>query len=102
YITAVNWHLTAAEAGFVIEDCGAKALFVSAEAADAVGGALPSVPVRVAFGGTVTGYEDYETVLAAQPDAPLGDQPRGQDMLYSSGTTGRPKGIKPPLPEGRV
>lgn len=111
YITAVNWQLTAAEAGFVIEDCGAKALFVSAEAADTVGGELPGVPVRVMFGAdgqgyqnhkSYEGYEGYETVLAAQPDAPLGDQPRGQDMLYSSGTTGRPKGIKPPLPEGQV
>ncbi len=102
YVTAVNWHLTAAEAGFVIDDCGADALFVSAEAAEAVGGELPAVAHRVAFGGPVPGYDDYDAVLAAQPDAPLGAQPRGQDMLYSSGTTGRPKGIKPPLPEGEV
>ncbi len=102
YITAVNWQLTAAEAGFVIEDCGATALFVSAEAAEAVGGELPRLPQRVVFGGTREGYEDYEAVLAAQPDTPLDGQPRGQDMLYSSGTTGRPKGIKPPLPEGEV
>ncbi len=102
YITAVNWQLTAAEAGFVIDDCGARALFVSAEAAAAVDGELPAVPHRVAFGGTVAGYDDYDAVLSAQPDAPLDGQPRGQDMLYSSGTTGRPKGIRPPLPEGAV
>ena len=102
YITAVNWHLTADEAAFVITDCGASALFVSAEAAAAVDGALPRTEHRVAYGGAVDGYADYEAVLAAQPDAPLDGQPRGQDMLYSSGTTGRPKGIKPPLPEGEV
>lgn len=102
YITAVNWNLTAAEAGFVIDDCGASALFVSAEAAASVSGDLPSVPHRAAFGAAVPGYDDYEEVLADQPDAPLDGEPRGQDMLYSSGTTGRPKGIKPPLPEGSV
>src|SRR5690606_30879721 len=36
YITVVNWHLTAAEAAYIVDDCGAKALIVSAGAADAV------------------------------------------------------------------
>lgn len=102
YITAVNWQLTPEEAAFVITDCEATALFASAKAANAVGGEMPGVAHKVAFGGGIPGFDDYETVLASQPDAPLEGQPRGQDMLYSSGTTGRPKGIKPALPDGQV
>jgi long-chain acyl-CoA synthetase len=48
------------------------------------------------------GYDDYEQVLAAASAEPLADQPRGGDMLYSAGTTGRPKGVKPPLPDRAV
>ena len=105
YITAVNWHLTPAEAAYVVDDCEASALVVSADAAAALPAdptELPKVRCRLVFGGAVDGYDDYEAVLAQQPDEPLESQPRGQDMLYSSGTTGRPKGIKPQLPEGQV
>ncbi len=48
------------------------------------------------------GFDDYEEAVDAQSTAPLDSQPRGADMLYSSGTTGRPKGIKGDLPEGEV
>ncbi len=106
YITAVNWQLTAAETAFVLADCRAAVVFVSARAeaaVEAIAGRLGSeVRRRIAWGGTIDGFEDYEQLLAEVPDAPLTDQPRGQDMLYSSGTTGRPKGIKPPLPDGQV
>ncbi len=47
--------------------------------------------------GTVDGYESYEDVVARYPAEPLADRVEGSDMLYSSGTTGRPKGVKPPL-----
>ncbi|MGO4203950.1 AMP-binding protein [Rhodococcus sp. TAF43] len=105
YITAVNWHLTAAETAYVVDDCGASVLVVSADAAAALPddpADLPRVRRRLVFGGALAGYDDYEQVLAAQTVEPLESQPRGQDMLYSSGTTGRPKGIKPKLPGGEV
>ncbi|UYP17874.1 AMP-binding protein [Rhodococcus sp. Z13] len=105
YITVVNRHLTPAEAAYIVDDCGAKALVVSTQAAEAVDlapEAYPKVEHRVAFGGTLPGFEDYEEAMARFDASPLDDQPRGQDMLYSSGTTGRPKGIKPKLPDGRV
>lgn len=50
----------------------------------------------------VEGFKSYEQALAAASLEPLADQPRGADMLYSSGTTGRPKGIKLPLPDRQV
>ncbi|GAB2931353.1 acyl-CoA synthetase [Rhodococcus aerolatus] len=105
YVTAVNHHLLPAEVGYILDDCGAAAVVVSATKADvarAVVDATPGVRTRIAFGGTVPGHEDLDTVLAAAPAQPPTDQPRGTDMLYSSGTTGRPKGIKPPLPDRQV
>ncbi|MEV3961633.1 acyl-CoA synthetase [Nocardia sp. NPDC050193] len=105
YITAVNRHLSPAEIGYIVNDCGAKALIASAglrEAAEAIVEHTPAVEIRLAFGGPVEGYEGYEDALAAQRPQPLPDQPRGADMLYSSGTTGRPKGIKQPLSDQQV
>ncbi|QVT78784.1 Long-chain-fatty-acid--CoA ligase [Nocardioides aquaticus] len=101
YVTAVNHHLTAAEAAYVVEDCGARALVVSAtvpRTPQALAARLGGVRERLAFAGAVEGYADYEAVLAASSPAPLPLQPHGDDLLYSSGTTGRPKGVKPPLP----
>jgi long-chain acyl-CoA synthetase len=107
YITAVNHHLSAPEAAYIVRDCGAKALIVSAGVAGlaAAVGDQVDVPVRLSYGGAIPGstaYTDYDTALAGIPAEPLADQPRGADMLYSSGTTGRPKGIKPSLPERRI
>ncbi|MEU4673795.1 acyl-CoA synthetase [Amycolatopsis sp. NPDC023774] len=105
YITAVNRHLSPAEVAYIVDDCGAEALIVSgglAYVAEAVVADTPKVRIRLAYRGSVAGYESYEDTLASTSAEPLPDQPRGMDMLYSSGTTGRPKGIKPPLPERRV
>jgi long-chain acyl-CoA synthetase len=105
YVTAVNHHLSTDEIAYIINDCGAEALIVSAgqaEHARALLTTTPGVRLRLSFGGAVEGYASYEEALAAQPPEPLADQPRGSDMLYSSGTTGRPKGIKAPLPDRQV
>lgn len=96
YITAVNRHLSADEISYIVNDCGARALIVWAELADVAQRVVeqtPEVEIRLAFGGDVHGYESYEKASAAASSEPLPDQPRGADMLYSSGTTGRPKGI---------
>ena len=99
YITAVNHHLTPDEVAYIVADCGAKALVV----AGSLGAPAPEGPaIRLAYGAPVAGCEDYDAVLAGVPAEPLPDQPRGADMLYSSGTTGRPKGIRPVLPDRQV
>jgi len=105
YITAVDHHLTPDEAAYIVGDCGARALIVSANALSAVDtapDAYPGVEHRLVYGGVLPGFDEYASTLDMYDTAPLDDQPRGADMLYSSGTTGRPKGIEPKLPDGRI
>lgn len=105
YLTPVNFHLTPTEAGYIVDDCGAKALIASpdlgAVALQAVAQA-PAVRLRLSYGAGTPGFDSYSAFLAAASPHPPADQPRGADMLYSSGTTGRPKGIKPALPDRQV
>ncbi|WP_030255473.1 acyl-CoA synthetase [Streptomyces violens] len=105
YITLVNNHLSASEVAYIVNDSAAAALVVShalAGLAAALRDETPAVRVRLAYGGPVEGYEDYGAELAAASLRPPTDQPRGADLLYSSGTTGRPKGIRPELPDREV
>ena len=105
YLTAVNRYLSGDEAAYVVNDCGARALVVShavSNLAEELAALLNDCPLRLAFGGAVDGYDVYEDVAASVTAAPLDDQPVGATMLYSSGTTGRPKGIKRPLPERQI
>ncbi|MDH4147649.1 MAG: AMP-binding protein [Acidimicrobiia bacterium] len=100
YFTTVNRYLQGEEAGYIVDDCGARAVLASAALAD-VAAAIPAHAPNCAnwlmWDGTVDGYESYEDAVAPMSAAPLDSEPRGELMLYSSGTTGRPKGIKRPL-----
>ncbi|QJY48258.1 acyl-CoA synthetase [Pseudonocardia broussonetiae] len=102
YLTAVNQNLTPSEVSYIVRDCGAKAVVASsryAATATAILADTPGVDLRLSFGDTaVEGHDDYAAALAAASPEPLPEQPRGRDMLYSSGTTGVPKGIRAPLP----
>lgn len=90
WITPVNWHLTAAEAGYIISDCGAQALVTTDDLAallaeDPPAMAPPALQLRVG--------DDLESALRKAPASVSRTENEGALMLYSSGTTGRPKGI---------
>jgi len=105
YLTTVNRYLTGEEAAYIVEDCGAQVLVTSAALRDVavdVAQRVPGCPVRLMADGVAEGYESYEDAVARHPAGPLAEEPMGELMLYSSGTTGRPKGIKRPLPGRHV
>jgi long-chain acyl-CoA synthetase len=100
FYTAMSTRLSAQEAEYIIGDCGAKLLVVSASLAGqaaALLGRNPAVTRRYAVGGALSGHDAWEAAVATQPATRIADESAGRDMLYSSGTTGRPKGVKTEL-----
>jgi fatty-acyl-CoA synthase len=102
YFTAISRYLTADEIAYIVQDCGAK-VFITSPAchdrvADLLDGGLKGVKLFMANGvrpGFESGFfESWEDAIARQPAARIADEAVGLDMLYSSGTTGRPKGIR--------
>jgi acyl-CoA synthetase (AMP-forming)/AMP-acid ligase II len=95
--TCASSRLTSGELTYIINDCGAHAFITSKYKADQAAEVLadtPAVELRLMLDGTIDGYESYEAAVDAQPGEPLpGPRFAGTDMLYSSGTTGRPKGV---------
>jgi acyl-CoA synthetase (AMP-forming)/AMP-acid ligase II len=102
HYTAMSSRLTTDEMAYIIEDCGARAFVTSDHKRDQAAeliGQLPAAISLLMLDGTVDGYACYEDAVAAQPAEPLDeDRVEGRDMLYSSGTTGRPKGVELALP----
>jgi acyl-CoA synthetase (AMP-forming)/AMP-acid ligase II len=100
YLTPINRHLAADEVAYIVRDCGARAIVSSHQLGPVAAAATAGIPDcghRLVVGGDVEGFDAYGEALAAEAVQPLADQPRGALMCYSSGTTGRPKGIRRPL-----
>ncbi|HSA50396.1 MAG TPA: acyl-CoA synthetase [Yinghuangia sp.] len=105
YITAVNNHLSRDEVAYIVNDCGARVVLASAAVgplAESVVALTPDVETRLAFNGPVAGHGDYAEAVKRFPATAPERQPNGADMLYSSGTTGRPKGVRRALADRSV
>ncbi|MFN3523328.1 MAG: acyl-CoA synthetase [Phenylobacterium sp.] len=105
YYTCISSKLSAGEIDYIVKDCEAQVLITSA----GVGPVIDELPPLLGglkklymVGEARAPYESFEAARAAFPTTPIADETAGTDMLYSSGTTGRPKGIKPPLTGGPI
>jgi acyl-CoA synthetase (AMP-forming)/AMP-acid ligase II len=98
--TAASSRLTSNELSYIINDCAAKVFITSkykADQAAEIVAPTPDVSLRLMLDGTIPGYESYEDAVARFPAEPLPNRLAGNDMLYSSGTTGLPKGVAKPF-----
>jgi fatty-acyl-CoA synthase len=99
FYVCISTKLTAPEVDYILADSGAKLVIASAGLGYFAERLTAPGIVRLMTGGTPEGWASWEDAVAAQPDTPIPDERAGVDMLYSSGTTGRPKGVRVALPE---
>ncbi|MFC4530567.1 AMP-binding protein [Sphaerisporangium dianthi] len=100
YYTAISSRLRPDELAYIVGNCEAEVFISSASlagVATSITERTPRVRLRLMIDGVAPGFASYEEAVAAHPPEPVEDECQGADMLYSSGTTGRPKGVKPPL-----
>ena len=105
YLTAVNRYLTVDEAAYIMNDCAASVAVTSrarADVAAALPDHLPSCRRFLMTDGVIDGWDSYEQAVAPYPPMPLAEEWIGDMMLYSSGTTGKPKGVRRPLRDVKV
>jgi acyl-CoA synthetase (AMP-forming)/AMP-acid ligase II len=97
FYTCVSSRLTSEEVDYIVGDCGAAVVVTSLEkagVAEELNQLMPGVKEKLMVGGTIDGYASFEDTMATMPDSRVADEVAGTDMLYSSGTTGRPKGVR--------
>jgi len=94
--TPISTHLKQDETAYIINNCNARLFIASASLGDVAAEAAQHAPDLVRkfiIGGEAAGFEDWQTAVSEQSTDPIADQSLGVPMLYSSGTTGKPKGI---------
>ena len=104
-MTPINRFLSASEAAYIIEDSGAKVIvssFAMRELAAELTEQMPGCQARLMVDGVIDGWQSYEGTTGTYPAQRLVDEWLGAMMLYSSGTTGRPKGIIRTQAPGKV
>ncbi len=100
YLTPINGHLTGPEIAYILEDCEAKVVVCDERSAEATRRAAAAVgfPEGACFAtGDVPGFASYAALKAGQPETLPDDRTAGATMTYTSGTTGKPKGVRRPL-----
>ena len=108
YICPLPVYLSVDDAAYILKDCGAKMLIVSSEiraAEDFITQAnalLPNLTNIFALHQSVANLDNWETIISEMAETPIDDEEAGWHLIYSSGTTGRPKGVKLPLIGGPV
>jgi long-chain acyl-CoA synthetase len=97
YYTAISRYLTQDEIAYIVKDCGARVVITSPKCAEQIKGLVSEAagaPLFYMIDEPLPGFRSWDKEAIAQPTTPIADEEAGYDMLYSSGTTGRPKGIK--------
>ena len=100
YITPVNYHLTGPEIAYILDNCGAEVLVVGEKFGDAARKAVDELGYDLSkcySVGSIEGFQPYEKLYEGQSGDLPENRVAGQLMLYTSGTTGRPKGVRRPL-----
>ena len=95
-LTPINFHLTGDEVGYILDNCEARVFIADARFSSAAGRAAAiatPTPLCIAVGDTIDGFQDYEELLEDQDASDPEQTVLGSHMLYTSGTTGRPKGV---------
>jgi long-chain acyl-CoA synthetase len=102
YLIPINWHLVGPEIAYIVDDCEAKVFVAHADFAEHATAAADEIDFpaegRFSVGGTIPGFRAYEDLKDGQPTTTPADRTAGLVMNYTSGTTGRPKGVRRALP----
>ncbi len=95
-VTPINWHLTGSEVRYIVDNCEAKAFLADhrfAAAACAAADGQTRLRLRLAVRGEIDGFVPYEDAVSEHSGDDIDDPTLGLPMLYTSGTTGHPKGV---------